>query len=198
MLRHEPPSAKVERTGFRDLTYSAWHRTLSASLAMIDVDSVECCWRCFEPLALIEVTRDNGKRKSSTLIRKLARKAGIQAWVVRYRTDGSFIDEQGRKHDSITQFMVSKVMPDGWGTSKAMMPEEWAEVLRSMRRGHSCVSIDGRTQRTLAFAFDSARGARSSDIATKSPPTKSDTGPPISSLPRAEARVHAEPEALGR
>ena len=60
-----------ERYGKRDLTYSSWHRPESISrflekryaynLDFIDLDAIEYCHFCKEPLALIELAQDVGQ-----------------------------------------------------------------------------------------------------------------------------------------
>jgi len=67
-----------ERFGTRDLTYSGWHRTDSTKryigrekayeLSYIDIDAVEYCRICCQPLLLIELARDVGqKHKNHTV-----------------------------------------------------------------------------------------------------------------------------------
>lgn len=52
---------------------------------MIDLDGLEYCRRCREPLALIEVARDIGQAvKPVTVLRRLAVRAGIRAVCVLY------------------------------------------------------------------------------------------------------------------
>ena len=50
---------RYEKTWKRDLTYSLWHRKLEDEITMIDIDSVEYCPTCFEPLALLESQKEN-------------------------------------------------------------------------------------------------------------------------------------------
>ena len=38
---------------FSNGDYNDWHRKYDG-IAMIDIDSIECCPRCYEPLAIIE------------------------------------------------------------------------------------------------------------------------------------------------
>ena len=44
--------------------YNDWHRQYEG-IAMIDVDSVECCPQCYEPLAMIETCYDKGQKYKS-------------------------------------------------------------------------------------------------------------------------------------
>ena len=89
---------QVERTGERDLTYSAWHRRDSIKrfvgpekaqlLAMIDIDVVlfvEYDDSTKEPVCLIETALDTGQSiKPSTVTRKLAEKAKLPAYTLLY------------------------------------------------------------------------------------------------------------------
>ena len=81
-----------ERYGSRDLTYSAWHRTLDPSLHYIDLDAIEYCAQCKEPLALLELAQDVGQGwKATTVLRKLARKARLPAYLVFWKKEGDEI-----------------------------------------------------------------------------------------------------------
>ena len=53
---------------------------------MIDVDSVECCPQCYEPLAMIETCYDKGQKyKSTTLLKTLASRLQIPSFLVFYK-----------------------------------------------------------------------------------------------------------------
>jgi len=53
---------------------------------MIDVDSVECCPNCYEPLAMIETCYDKGQKyKSTTLLKTLASRLQIPSFLVFYK-----------------------------------------------------------------------------------------------------------------
>jgi hypothetical protein len=141
-----------ERTGYRSLIYSAWHRAqnlrklgLSAfdawRIAMIDIDSCEYCARCQAPLALIETAHTSADPKHAHVTAKLARMAGIHAFSVSYqgRIEKSQCGECGRGRDSgeIEQFLVRQVHPDS-GEVWSMIPEVYAKWLLTMRDGHEC------------------------------------------------------------
>ena len=57
---------------------------------MIDVDKVSCCHACNEPLFLAETVKDIGqeKRKGHSMIRKLAIKASLPAFIIWYKIVG--------------------------------------------------------------------------------------------------------------
>lgn len=102
-----------ERTGKRDLTYSAWHRagnlakhlepvfahiadhrarTRAALVAasrctMIDVDGVEYCSACSTPLALIELKHEKASTKTTTVLEHLGELALLPVYLVEYFTD---------------------------------------------------------------------------------------------------------------
>ena len=62
--------------------YNDWHRKYEG-IAMIDVDSVECCVNCYEPLAIIETCFDkNQKFKSTTLSKIIASRLNIPCFLV--------------------------------------------------------------------------------------------------------------------
>ena len=67
--------------------YNDWHRQYEG-IAMIDVDSVECCPQCYEPLAMIETCYDKGQKyKSTTLLKTIASRLQIPSFLVFYKRD---------------------------------------------------------------------------------------------------------------
>ena len=65
--------------------YNDWHRKYD-SIAMIDVDSVECCINCYEPLAIIETCFDRGQKyKSTTLSKIIASRLNVPCFLVFYK-----------------------------------------------------------------------------------------------------------------
>lgn len=57
---------------FSNGSYNDWHRQYD-NIAMIDVDSVEVCPDCYEPLALLETCYDKGQKyKATTLVKTLS------------------------------------------------------------------------------------------------------------------------------
>lgn len=128
-----------ERTGRRDLTYSAWHRPpsigrflppeVARALTYIDVDAVEVCDDCGEPLLLIELARDVGQaHKPTTIMQRLARRADLPAALSFYRVgDDSDIDS----------FRVRLVEPASTG-ELVLSPASYECWLRSLRETHRC------------------------------------------------------------
>lgn len=129
----------VEKYGTRDLTYSHWHRVSSTGrflsdfeawgLGMIDIDDVEYCRHCSEPLACIETAVDIGQAsKCGKVTSRLAEKAGLPAYTVLYRVEGG----------DIVEFRVTLWEGlDSYETT-TMQPPEYAEFLADLRRKHDC------------------------------------------------------------
>ena len=119
-----------ERFGTRDLAYSRWHRTLGKELTYIDVDGCEYCYHCREPLALVETAMDIDQAfKTTTVMRRLAEKAVIPAYLVYYQV-------------RITRFRVQQVVPQ-FGTIKVISPEEYARKLQEILDSHHCTRKAG-------------------------------------------------------
>lgn len=131
-----------ERTGFRDLDYSRWHRTASIKrflpereayeLAMIDIDGCEYCRWCKAPLALIEVKRRGGNR-SCTVTRNLANEAGVPGFIVTYDVDDG----------DIREFRWQRIAPD-LTPILIWSPHMYASWLWSLRQAHraSCPTLN--------------------------------------------------------
>ena len=82
--------SRYERTGERDLTVSAWHRSLPDNCSAIDVDFLEYCNRCRAPLAVIELAKGHHQTpKPTTVLRHLAETAGIRAYLILYDLDAA-------------------------------------------------------------------------------------------------------------
>ena len=146
--------SQEERYGTRDQTYSAWHRRGSTSrfvgmenaqqLAMIDIDVtlyVEYNDKNKQPIILIETAIDVGQnRKSSTVTKNLAKKAGIPALCVLYTIDEHAINPADPKHQhqDIKAFRVQRLYPvrdAGTDPFYRCNPQQYAEMLIALRRG---------------------------------------------------------------
>lgn len=135
-----------ERYGTRDRSYSAWHRRQSTArfigleraqlLAMIDLDAalyVEYDNRSREPLALIETARDVGQDfKSASVTMRLARRAGVPAYVLLYDLDGRRNPADPRWRD-IARFRVKRLWPRPERAWRTLTPPEWAAGLVQIR-----------------------------------------------------------------
>jgi hypothetical protein len=93
------PMGRWERTGIRDLTFSNWHRQIHGDpLRMVDVDGLEFCRKCKQPLALIETGLDYGQDSKWTgALAGLARRAGVPAFCLLYTKSGETcaVDHRG-------------------------------------------------------------------------------------------------------
>lgn len=85
--------------------YSKWHRKYEG-IAFIDIDSVEVCPKCYEPLALIETAYYKGSTYKNTYLTKLmADRLGIPSYLVFYMEDKTPVNrsnlslEQQELHD---------------------------------------------------------------------------------------------------
>jgi hypothetical protein len=149
----------VERTGFRTLIYSWWHRPANmrrfigpvraAKLGLIDIDCCEYCAYCKQPVALVETAHTTRDPKSAPVTAFLARMAGIPAFSVSYSGSikRSHCKACGRDKESgeINAFLVQQIQPpDGWVKRKT--PHEYAKWLESLRDGHTCQKQQGQEQ----------------------------------------------------
>lgn len=110
---------------FSNGSYNDWHRKYEG-IAMIDVDSVECCPNCYEPLAILETCYDKGQKyKATTLCNILARRLNIPLFLVFYKnlTETTLTFRIKRIRASKTDF-------------EYMNEEEWVSVLREIQNKH--------------------------------------------------------------
>lgn len=158
--------ASNEIFGFRDDTYSVWHRWKSlmrylsfkaentrkseaARVAMIDVDTIvwmECDENGYAPLLLIETKRYVGGEygKSCRAIQNLGRLSNLPTFVVLYKVSESInpaSDPNKPTHD-IDSFVVRRVAPTV-GDWEEMRPQEYAEFLLR-ERDASAISVAAR------------------------------------------------------
>ena len=110
---------------FSNGKYSDWHRKYDG-IAYIDVDSVECCMYCYEPLAIIETCYDKGQPwKATTLSKIIASRLNIPCWLVFYKevTETSLTFRIKRIRSSQTEFQL-------------MNEDEWVAILRDLHNHH--------------------------------------------------------------
>jgi len=110
---------------FSNGSYNDWHRKYDG-IAMIDVDSVECCQYCYEPLAIIETCYDKGQKfKATTLSKIIAERLNIPCFLVFYKesTPGSLTFRIKRITGSKTEFQL-------------LNEHEWVKILRSLHDHH--------------------------------------------------------------
>ena len=110
---------------FSNGAYSDWHRKYDG-IAYIDVDSVECCIKCYEPLAIIETCFDKGQPwKATTLSKIIASRLNIPCFLVFYKevTPTSLTFRIKRIRSSQTEFQL-------------MNEDEWVAILRDLHNHH--------------------------------------------------------------
>lgn len=111
---------------FSNGLYNDWHRKFDG-IAMIDVDSVECCQYCYEPLAIIETCYDKGQKyKATTLSKIIAKRLNIPCFLVFYKEVGK---------DSLT-FRIKRIR-SSQTEFQHMNEDEWVQILTSLHDHHS-------------------------------------------------------------
>ncbi len=128
-----------ERTGWRDLTYSLWHRTLGDDLLYIDLDGIEVCRKCRRILLLAETAYDTGRVKPTTILERLARRHADQpeAYLVHWTAKDVRLEicPQFRGTGRVTVRELETIRPtllvpkrNALGT---LTPREWGEIIRA-------------------------------------------------------------------
>jgi hypothetical protein len=122
----------IDRLNPPDLRYSDWHRNLDPTLGMIDLDAVECCARCWSPVALIELAAWGTRAKPATVTAELARAAGLPSYTVRYE-----FPEPVPLRLSIREHGAA-----AGSTPRVMGPAEFEQFLLDLRTRHDCPRKD--------------------------------------------------------
>jgi|TARA_R110000751_G_scaffold89656_3_gene176472 hypothetical protein len=110
---------------FSNGKYSDFHRKYDG-IAYIDVDSVECCMYCYEPLAIIETCYDKGQEwKATTLSKIIASRLNIPCFLVFYKelTPTSLTFRIKRIRSRQTKFQI-------------MSEDQWVMELRKFHENH--------------------------------------------------------------
>ena len=110
---------------FSNGKYSDWHRKYDG-IAYIDVDSVECCQYCYEPLAIIETCYDKGQEwKATTLSKIIAERLNIPCFLVFYKnlTQTTLTFRIKRITSSPTDFEL-------------MNEDQWVAILLDLQHNH--------------------------------------------------------------
>jgi hypothetical protein len=116
-----------ERTDERDRTYSRWHRQFTGDYRFIDIDHVEYCPYCNEPLALIETAVDKGqKSKCADITTLIAKKINVCSLIALYTPNGE---------KSIEKFRIMFTNPETnfW---IELNSQEYLNLLKSMHEQH--------------------------------------------------------------
>ncbi|URV24863.1 hypothetical protein [Burkholderia gladioli] len=136
---------RTERYEIRDRAYGVWHRAPSIgrylradqaeSLTMADLDSVlftEYDHWGKTPLALVEVARDIGQEKPTSVLQQLARLANVPAYVALYRPALN-VNPSNPNWDDIESFRVRRLWPQPEPSWRILSPSEWARALVQIR-----------------------------------------------------------------
>ena len=110
---------------FSNGVYNDWHRKYDG-IAMIDIDSIECCPKCYEPLAILETCFDKGQKyKATTLANIVASRLNIPLFLVFYKklTQTSLTFRIKRITTSQTEFEV-------------MNENQWLSILLDLQENH--------------------------------------------------------------
>ena len=113
-------------------SYNDWHRKYDG-IAMIDVDSIEVCPHCYEPLAILETCYDKKQKyKATNLCNTLARRLNIPCFLVFYKnvTPTTLTFRIKRITSSQTEFQL-------------MNEDEWVSVLYEIQAEHKKVCKHG-------------------------------------------------------
>ena len=106
-----------------------WHYRLPKRVCAIDLDLIEYCNDCRETLALFEYTMANGQPKATTVLRKLAARAGVPAFLVRWwRDDLTF---------GIGELELQRVEPEH-PTVVRLALKEYGDWLTRLHDSHQC------------------------------------------------------------
>ena len=124
-----------------DLLYSEWHRPQSLrrflgdrrayALAMVDVDCLECCPWCWEPVALVETKDMRAASKSYTALRKLGERSRLPVFLVEFkRCKGSVWEGQDVQSVRVTAAHLDQPI--------RLSAANWALYLEALRTSHVC------------------------------------------------------------
>ena len=111
---------------FSNGSYNDWHRARKEKIAMIDIDSVEVCPRCYEPLAILETCYDKSQKfKATTLSKIVASRLNIPCFLVFYKnlTDTTLTFRIKRITSSPTDF-------------EYMNEDQWVAILLDLQHNH--------------------------------------------------------------
>ena len=110
--------------------YNDFHRKYD-DIAMIDIDSIECCPKCYSPLAIIETCFDKGQKyKATTLSKIVASRLNIPCYLVFYKnlTPDTLTFRIKRIRSSQTEFQL-------------MNEQQWVDILLDLQSHHRKVCL---------------------------------------------------------
>ena len=124
--------SRYERYGYRNLTFSRWHRTLPDHCTTIDIDFLEYCRQCHKPLALIEIAQDVGQDyKPTTVLKALSRLANIPAFLIFY--------EIKIENELIGNCRWQRIWPEPTALTPMTM-DQIGKWIVNIHNGHNCSS----------------------------------------------------------
>ena len=104
--------------------YNDWHRQYKG-LAGIDIDFIEVCPKCYQPLAVKETCYDKGQKwKATTLTKRVAEALRVPGFLVFYKPMG---DDMRFRIKRITE-PVSEIYD--------MTSDEWLAYLYDLHKEH--------------------------------------------------------------
>ena len=110
---------------FSNGVYNDWHRQYQG-LAGIDVDFIEGCPDCYEPLAILETCYDKGQKyKATTLVKTLSDRLRVPSFLVFYKKVG-----QGSLAFRIKRLHVPNA------DYEYMNEDEWVRELYQLQEDH--------------------------------------------------------------
>jgi hypothetical protein len=116
---------------FSNGVYNDFHRRRKEKIAMIDIDSIECCPKCYEPLAILETCYDKGQKyKATTLSKIIASRLNIPCYLVFYKnlTPDTLTFRIKRITSSQTEFQL-------------MNEQQWVDILLDLQANHKKVCL---------------------------------------------------------
>jgi hypothetical protein len=114
----------------RGSDFNEWHRSLDETYAACDLDLIEMCKVCNEPLCFMETCHDIGQKfKATTLTEKVAAYCNKPAFLIFYTP--------GVVQGSLTQLRVTRLLPRR-SSEVLMEPLEFAKVLAYYHEQHLC------------------------------------------------------------
>ena len=110
---------------FSNGSYNDWHRKYDG-IAMIDIDSIECCPKCYEPLAVLETCYDKGQKyKATTLANIVGKRLNIPVFLVFYK----------KLPNTPLTFRIKRIT--GSQTEFEVMNEnQWLSILLDLQENH--------------------------------------------------------------
>lgn len=122
--------------GNGDRRFNDWHYTLPKDWWYIDLDGVEACPRCREPLLLYEITRN--PEKATTILARLSRASGVPAVLM-------LVPEAGEVFTDDTEVQWRVI---GTGVSQSGTLGQWQLQIAELRDGHDADNHPGAATRS--------------------------------------------------